>query len=90
MTIRPLIAALAFVSIAAPLAAQADEGSVSIDKVFAVDQSIKTTKPQFDRKDYLNNIEGAYPFVSATASNTRTREEVRKELATMPAERVGA
>jgi len=88
MTIRPLIAALAFVSIAAPLAAQADEGSVSIDTVFAADQAIKTTKPQFDRKDYVNNIEGTYPFVAATPQ--RTREEVRKELAAMPAERVGA
>ena len=90
MNIRPLIAALAFVSLAAPLAAHADEGSVNIDTVFAVDQAVKTTQPQFDRKNYVNNIEGVYPFASTTVQNQRTREDVRKELATMPPERVGA
>ncbi|MGH6622468.1 MAG: hypothetical protein ACREBN_00775 [Burkholderiaceae bacterium] len=90
MTIRPLIAALAFVSIAAPLAAQADEGSVSIDTVFAIDQAVKTTKPQFDRKDYVQNIEGVYPFAPTTAQKQRSRADVLKELAAMPAERVGA
>lgn len=93
MNIRPLLAALALVSLGAPLAAHADAPSGDIDTVFAIDQAVKAPKPQFDRKANVASVgEGAYPVIAATPQNQRivTRDEVRKQLATMPQERVGA
>jgi hypothetical protein len=89
MTIRPLIAALAFVSLAAPLAAQADAPSGDINTVFAIDQNAKATIPEFDRHGYNPNVDELLAGPKF-ATSTLTREQVLKELAAMPQEKVGA
>lgn len=88
MTIRPLIAAFAFASLAAPFAAHADTPSGDINTVFAVDQAIKVERAQFDRSQARLYIEGEQP--TNAANSTVTREQVRRELASMPQEKVGA
>ena len=90
MNIRPLIAAFAFVSIAAPLAAQAETPSGEINTVFAVDQSVKSNVPQFDRRALGNYIENILASSTLAKPAPVTREQVREELAKMPQERVGA
>jgi hypothetical protein len=88
MNIRPLIATLAFVSVAAPFAAHADAPSGDINTVFAIDQAIKVERAQFDRSQARLYVEGERP---ATApADSVTREQVLRELATMPQEKVGA
>jgi hypothetical protein len=89
MTIRPLIAALAFVSLAAPLAAQADAPSGDINTVFAIDQNAKATIHEFDRHGYNPNVDELLAGPKF-ATSTVTREQVLKELAAMPQEKVGA
>ena len=46
MNVRPLIAAVAFVSLAAPLAAHADAPSGEINTIFAIDPSGNMTAPE--------------------------------------------
>ena len=88
MTFRPLLAAVALVSLAAPLAAHADAPSGDINTVFAIDQNVKVAGPQFDRREWRAYVEDTLPkFDFATRSVTR--EQVRKELAAMPQERIG-
>ncbi len=89
MTIRPLIAALAFASLAAPLAAHADAPSGEIYTVFAIDQNAKVTVPEFDRRDYNPNVDELLAGLKFTPT-TVTREQVLEELAAMPPEKVGA
>jgi len=91
MNIRPLFAAIAFVSLAAPLAAQADAPSGEINTIFAIDTNVKVPAPKFDRREHRTYVEDilAAPTLS-TPPSTVTRDEVRKELAKMPPERVGA
>ena len=86
MTIRPLLAAFAFASLAAPLAAHADAPSGDINTVFAIDQSVKVDGPQFDRREWRSYVEGTLP----TSDSTVTREQVLKELAAMPLEQIGS
>jgi len=88
MTIRPLIAALAFAAIAAPLAAQADEPAGDFNTVFAIDQNAKVTVPAFDRSSYNSNVDEVLAGPKFDTS-TVTREQVLKELAAMPQEKVG-
>ncbi len=89
MTIRPLLAAFAFVSLAAPLAAHADEPSGDINTVFAIDQNVKANVPDFDRRAHRPYVEDILAGPTSTTSQV-TREQVREELAKMPPERVGA
>jgi hypothetical protein len=89
MTIRPLIAAFAFVSLAAPLAAHADAPSGDINTVFAIDSSAQANVPDFDRREHRTYIEDILAGPKFTPS-TVTREQVLKELAAMPLENVGA
>jgi hypothetical protein len=89
MTIRPLIAALAFASLVAPLAAHADAPSGDINTVFAIDQNAKVTIPDFDRHGYNPNVDEVLAGPKF-ATSTVTREQVLKELAAMPQEKVGA
>jgi hypothetical protein len=89
MTIRPLIAALAFVSLAAPLAARADAPAGDINTVFAVDQNAKVTFPAFDGHGYNPNVDELLAGPKY-ATSTVTREQVLQELAAMPQERIGA
>jgi hypothetical protein len=89
MTIRPLLAAFAFVSLAAPLAAHADEPSGDINTVFAIDQNVKANVPDFDRRAHRTYVEDILAGPTSTTSQV-TRERVREELAKMPPERVGA
>jgi len=88
MNIRPLIAALAFVSIAAPLAAHADAPSGDINTVFAIDQNAKATIPEFDRHGYNPNVDEVLAGPKFDTP-TVTREQVLKELAAMPQANVG-
>lgn len=88
MTVRPLFAALAFASLAAPLAAHADAPSGDINTVFAIDQAVKVDPAPFDRREFSLYVEGVLPTTGA--ANTVTREQVRKELAEMPPQNVGA
>ena len=88
MTTRALFAALALVSLAAPLAAHADAPSGDINTVFAIDQAVKVDRAQFDRSEFSLYVEGVLP--TTAAPNTVTREQVRKELAEMPPQNVGA
>ncbi len=90
MNIRPLIAAIAFVSLAAPLAAQADTPSGDVNTVFAIDQNVNSNAPQFDRRALGNYVEGILASSTLTKPAPVTREQVREELAKMPQERVGA
>jgi hypothetical protein len=90
MNIRPLIAALAFVSIAAPLAAHADAPSGDINTVFAIDQTTQASVPDFDRREHRTYVEDVLAGPTSTTSSQVTREQVREELARMPPERVGA
>jgi hypothetical protein len=90
MNIRPLIAALAFVSIAAPLAAHADAPSGDINTVFAIDQTRQASVPDFDRREHRTYVEDVLAGPTSTTSSQVTREQVREELAKMPPERVGA
>jgi hypothetical protein len=91
MNIRPLIAAVAVVSFAAPLAAQAGGPSPQIDTTYAIATNGKLPAPKFDRREHRTYVEDilAAPSLS-TPPSTVTREEVRMELAKMPPERVGA
>lgn len=89
MTIRPLIAALAFASLAAPLAAHADAPSGDINTVFAIDQNPNVKIPEFDRRSYNSNVDEVLAGPKF-ATSTVTREQVLKELASMPQERIGA
>jgi hypothetical protein len=88
MNVRPLIAALAFVSVAAPFAAHADAPSGEINTVFAIDQAVKVERAQFDRSQARLYIEGEGPATAPAGSVTR--EQVLRELATMPPQKVGA
>ncbi len=90
MTIRPLIAALAFASLAAPLAAHADAPSGDINTVFAIDQAVKIAQPQFDRSAWRAYVEDTLPDPKSPVVTSVTREQVLKELAAMPLEKVGA
>jgi hypothetical protein len=90
MTNRPLIAALAFASLAAPLTAHADAPSGDIDTVFAIDQAVKIAQPQFDRSAWRAYVEDTLPDPKSTVVTSVTREQVLKELAAMPLEKVGA
>jgi hypothetical protein len=90
MTIRPLIAALAFASLAAPLAAHADTPSGDINTVFAIDQAVKIAQPQFDRSAWRAYVEDTLPDPKSPVVTSVTREQVLKELAAMPLEKVGA
>ncbi len=92
MKTQAFFAALALVSLAAPLAAYADQPSGEINTIFAVDESVKVDPPKFDRRKHFGNyVEDilAAPTLSSKP-NTVTREEVREELAKMPPDRVGA
>ena len=89
MDFRPLIAAVAFASLAAPLAVHADEPAGDFNTLFAIDKNAKVNIPAFDRSTYNWNIEEVLAgpkFVTPTV----TREQVLKELAEMPQERIGA
>jgi hypothetical protein len=88
MNVRPLIAALAFVSVAAPIAAHADAPSGDINTVFAIDQAVKVERAQFDRSQARLYIEGELP--STARADSVSREQVLGELAEMPQEKVGA
>lgn len=90
MNIRPLIAAIALVSIAAPLAAHADAPSGDINTVFAIDSNAQDNVPDFDRREHRTYIEDILAGPTPTAQSPLTREQVREELARMPPERVGA
>jgi len=90
MNTRTLITAFAFVSLVAPLAAQADTPSGDINTVFAIDQSVKSNAPQFDRRAHGNYIEVILASSTLSKPAPVTREQVREELAKMPQERVGA
>lgn len=90
MTIRPLIAALAFASLVAPLAAQADAPSGDINTVFAIDANAQASVPDFDRREHRTYVEDILAGPSANTASQVTREQVREELARMPPERVGA
>ena len=90
MTIRPLIAALAFASLAAPLAAHADAPSGDINTVFAIDQAVKIVQPQFDRSQWNAYVESTLPDPKSPVLTSVTREQVLRELASMPQEKVGA
>lgn len=90
MNLRPLIAALAFTSLAAPLAAHADAPSGDINTVFAIDQAVKVAQPQFDRSQWRAYVESTLPDPKSPVLASVTREQVLKELASMPQERVGA
>lgn len=91
MTTRAVFAALAFVSLAAPLAAYADAPSGEINTIFAIDESVKVDPPKFDRRELPVNVDAflAAPTLSSKPS-TVTREQVREELAKMPPMRFGA
>ena len=90
MNVRPLIAALAFVSVAAPFTAQADAPSGEINTIFAIDQNLKVDPPKFDRRELGNYVEDILAAPSLSVRSTVTREQVREELAKMPPEKVGA
>jgi hypothetical protein len=90
MNVRPLIAALAFVSVAAPFAAHADAPSGEINTIFAIDQNVKADPPKFDRREHRTYVEDVLAAPSLSARSTVTREQVREELAKMPPEKVGA
>ena len=91
MKTQAFFAALALVSLAAPLAAYADQPSGEINTIFAVDEAVKVDPPKFDRREHRNYVEDilAAPTLSSKP-NTVTREQVREELAKMPPDRVGA
>jgi hypothetical protein len=89
MNVRPLIATLAFVSLAAPLAARADAPSGDINTVFAIDQAVKVDRAQFDRSDARIYVEDTLAGLTLAPSNV-TREQVRRELAARPAQYIGA
>jgi hypothetical protein len=57
MNNRPVIAAFAFVSLAAPLAAQADAPSGEINTIFAIDPSVKVDPPKFDPREHRTYVE---------------------------------
>jgi hypothetical protein len=90
MNFRPLIAALAFASLAAPLAAHADAPSGDINTVFAIDQAVKVAQPQFDRSQWSAYVESTLSDPKSPVLTSVTREQVLKELAAMPQEKVGA
>ena len=90
MTIRPLIAALAFASLAAPLVAHADAPSGDINTVFAIDANTQASVPNFDRREHRTYVEDILAGPSANTASQVTREQVREELARMPPEQVGA
>jgi len=90
MNVRPFIAAVAFVSLAAPLVAHADAPSGEINTLFAIDPSVNATAPKFDRRQHRTYIEDILAAPTAPKPSTVTRDQVRKELANMPPERVGA
>ena len=89
MTIRPLIAALAFASFVVPLAAHADAPSGDINTVFAIDANAQASVPNFDRREHRTYVEDILAGPKL-ATSTVTREQVLKELAAMPLESVGA
>lgn len=88
MTRRHTFAALAFLAIAAPFAAHADAPAGDINEIFAVDQRLPVTAPREDLSGYNPNVDQLLALKPAPA--TVTREQVRKELAAMPLERIGA
>jgi hypothetical protein len=90
MNFRPLIAALAFASLAAPLAAHADAPSGDINTVFAIDQAAKVAQPQFDRSQWRAYVESTLPDPKSPVLTSVTREQVLQELASMPQEKIGA
>lgn len=90
MTIRPLIAAFAFTSLVAPLAAQADAPSGDINTVYAIDANAQANVPEFDRREHRTYVEDILAGPSTNTASQVTREQVREELARMPPERVGA
>ena len=84
MNIRPLIAALAFVSIAAPLAAHADAPSGDINTVFAIDQTRQATVPDFDRREPRTCVEDVLAGPSSTTSSPSSSASARKSTAWWP------
>jgi hypothetical protein len=88
MKIRRLFAALAVASFAAPLVAHADAPAGDINTVFAIDQNVQASVPDFDRREHRTYVE--HIVGGATTASQVTREQVREELARMPPERVGA
>jgi hypothetical protein len=86
MTFRPSFAFVALAALSAPFAAFADAPSGDIDAIFAIDQAVKVSKPQFSREQYSTYIEGQLP----TVVSNKSRDEVRKDLVSMPVEAVGA
>ena len=89
MTTRTLFAVLALASLAAPLAAHADAPSGDINTVFATDQAVKVDREQFDRREARIYVEDVLAGLKVEPSNV-TREQVRKELAEMPPQNIGA
>ena len=87
---RTLFAALAFASLAAPLAAYADAPSGEINTVFAADESVKVDPPKFDRKESRTYVEDILAAPTLSSKSTVTREQVREELAKMPPVHIGA
>jgi hypothetical protein len=92
MNVRKLFAVVAFATLGAPLAAYADPPSGDFDENFKSEQSTKADKPQLPRSEY-KAVDVEHWLEDQLAANekfAKTREQVRKEIALMPLELIGA
>jgi hypothetical protein len=92
MSVRKLVAVVAFATLGAPLAAHADAPSGDFDAIFALDRSVKVEQSQFPRSEHRAYIEHLWldEQLAANANAAKTREQVRQEIAAMPLEAIGA
>jgi hypothetical protein len=89
MNVRKLAAVVAFATLGAPLAAHADAPSGDFDQLFTIDHSVKA--PQFPRSEYKLYVEHLWlDELLAANAVAKTREQVRKEIASLPLEVIGA
>jgi hypothetical protein len=90
MKIRAITAALAFAVAGLPLAAHADAPSGDFDQLFPISK-VEPTKEQLGRHLNRNYVEHLWLDEQlAAATVQKTREQVRKEIASMPLPVVGA
>lgn len=89
--IRSLIAIAAFASLGAPFAAYADAPSGDLEQSFPLTNARQAQFPVRIDRDYNSSLDYTFPYVMHSAeAKAATRAQVLKELATMPAERIGA
>jgi hypothetical protein len=89
MKVRKLISAVAFAVVAAPIAAHADAPSGDFDQIFKTDHLVKA--PQSRRSENRLYVEHwLEEQLAVNARLSKSRDQVRREIAAQPLPMIGA